>query len=355
MSDGAPSLRAFGESDGDLINLADRTVGFIGYGNQGRAQARNLRDSLREGPNSGGAEIVVGTLQDDSWAQAEADGFAVRPIAEAAEAADILLLLIPDEELPDVFPREIAPHLRPNDALVFASGYNLAFDRLEVPPDVDVLLLAPRMIGRQLRRLYERGDGFYSYLSVEQDASGRAWDTLLALAKGIGTLSTSGGGAFELSARNEAILDLYHEQGFGSLLGTAVLMMLEVGLQAGLPPEALVLDFYLSGEIAQTFQAMADVGFYEQSRLHSPTSQYGGMMRTLAMDREPIRRHLQQVMEEVRSGAFAKQWAAEREAGYESFERLRALAGEANPFSPIEARIRAALDEAQGRVRRTAE
>ncbi len=349
MSDGTPPLRAFGEGDGDLRHLSDRTVGFVGYGNQGRAQALNLRDSLRGEPREGGANIIVGTLEDDSWKQAEADGFPVRPIAEAAGAADVLLLLIPDEALPETFRGQIAPHLQQNDALVFASGYNLAFDRLDVRRDVDILLLAPRMIGRQLRQLYEQGRGFYSYVSVEQDASGHAWDILLALAKGIGTLSASGGGAFGLAARNEAILDLYHEQGFGSLLGTTMMLMLDVGLQAGLPPEALILDFYLSGEIAQTFQAMADIGFVEQSRLHSRTSQYGGMMRTIAMDREPIRQHLQRIMDEVSNGDFARQWAAEREDGYQNFERLRALAAEANPFSPIEARIRAALDEAHGR------
>ena len=350
MSANAPSLRAFGEADGDLAHLDGRNVSFIGYGNQGRAQALNLRDSLSARGGDARTGIVIGSLQDDSWRQAEADGFQVCSIAEAARAGNVLLLLVPDEGLPETFVSQIAPHLEPNDALVLASGYNLAFGGIAPPPDVDVLLLAPRMIGRQLRQLYEEGKGFYSYVSVERDASGRAWDTVLALAKGIGTLSASGGGAFELSARDEAVLDLYHEQGFGSLIGTTMFLMLEVGLQAGLPPEALALDFYLSGEAAQTFQAMADVGFYEQSRLHSLTSQYGGMMRTLGFDREPVRRHLLRIIEEVRSGAFARQWAAEKEAGYENFDRLRALAREANPFSPIEALVRAALEKAQGRA-----
>ena len=341
MSDATTPLRVFGKGDGDLSRLAEHTIAFIGYGNQGRAQALNLRDS-------GVGGIVVGTLQDDSWSQAETDGFPVQSMAEAAHAADILFLLIPDEELPEAFRGEIAPQLKPNDAIVLASGYNLAFDGLTPPADIDVMLLAPRMIGRQLRQLYERGEGFYSYLSVEQDASGNAWPILLALAKGVGTLS-SGGGAFELSARDEAILDLYHEQGFGSLLGTTFYLLLEVGIQAGIPPEALVLDLYLSGEVTQTMQAMADLGFFEQSKLHSRTSQYGGMMRTLAFDQQPIREHLQRIVDEVKSGAFARQWTAERETGYENFEKLRALAGSLNPFTPIEERLRAALQEAQGR------
>jgi len=337
------SLRAFGEADGDLGELAGRTIAIIGYGNQGRAQALNLRDSLQPA-----GDIVVGTLRDESWAQAEADGFDVRPVAEAAAAGDVLLLLIPDEDLAPVFDAEIRPHLKPHDAIVFASGYALAFGGLTPPPDVDVLLLAPRMIGRQLRELYTRGWGFYSYLSVEQEASGRAWPRLLALAKGVGTLR-AGGGGFELSAKDEALLDLFAEQGFGPILGSAVMLMLEVGTEAGLPAEALVLDLYLSGEMAQTFQAMAELGFYDQSLLHSLTSQYGGMMGTLSLDREPLRQHLQRAVERIRSGEFAREWSGERAAGYENFNRLRDLGRERNPFSLVEARIRGALAKAQGR------
>ena len=339
MTEAASVPRAFGGGDGDLSHLAGRTVGFIGYGNQGRAQALNLRDS-------GVRNIVIGTLRDDSWKQAEADGMAVRPIAEAAQAADVLLFLIPDEEQPTVFQAEIAPHLKPNDALVFASGYNLAFDSVTPPSNIDVMMLAPRMIGEKVRQLYEQGKGFYSYLSVEQDASGQAWPVLLALAKGIGTLRL---GALELSARDETVLDLFQEQGFGALLGSTIFLTLQVGIEAGLPPEAMVLDLYLSGEMAETFQAMAEHGFFDQSALHSRTSQYGGMTRSMALDREPIRQHLQKAMQEIKDGTFAREWAAEREAGSENFERLRALGREHNPFSPIEERLRAALRKAQAR------
>jgi ketol-acid reductoisomerase len=326
-------MRAFTEKDGDLNELAGRRVAVIGYGNQGRAQALNLRDS-------GVAGIVVGTLRDDSWSRAEADGFPVRDLAEAAAGADVLLLLLPDEEIPEVFESDIRPRLGPGGAIVLASGYALAFGGLAPPADADVLLLAPRMVGEKVRSRYERGDGFYSYVSVVQDASGRAWPLLLALAKGIGTLRR---GAFELSAREEAVLDLFHEQGFGSLIGGLVLTMLEVGRSAGLPEEALVLDLYLSGEAAETFAAMAERGFYEQSRLHSLTSQYGGMLRALELDRAPLRRHLERILTEVQSGEFARRWRAERDSGYKTFLGARELARFANPFSPIEARIRKAL------------
>jgi ketol-acid reductoisomerase len=331
-------MRCFGEADGDLRHLDGRSIAVLGYGNQGRAQALNLRDS--------GVSSIIGTLRDETWNEAERDGFSVSDIAQATRSSDIVMLLLPDEELPAVYSTEIAPNLAEGDAVVLASGYNLAVDRLALAPEIDVLMLAPRMIGRQMRELYRRGEGFYSYVSVEQDASGRAWPALLALAKGIGTLRA---GAFELSARDEAVLDLFHEQGFGSLLGATMMLLLEVGREAGLPDEALVLDYYLSGEMSETFHTMADLGFYEQSKLHSRTSQYGGMMRTIGIDREPIRKHLQQVMEDITTGAFAERWAAEQATGAENFERLRALGAEANPFSPIESRLRGLLAQAQER------
>ena len=339
MTEDAPAFRAFGDADGDLAELQDRTIAIIGYGNQGRAQALNLRDSGLE-------QVIIATRQDDSWAQAETDGFTPRSTGDAARDADILFLLIPDEELPAAFDSQIGPHLQPNDAIVVASGYNLAFNEVTPPSNVDVLMLAPRMIGRQMRHIYERGEGFYSYVSVEQDASGHAWPLVLALAKGIGTLRL---GAFELSARHETLLDLFAEQGFGALLGSLFYLMLDVGVKAGLPPEAVVLDLYLSGEMTETFEAMAELGFLKQARLHSLTSQYGGIMRSMALDREPMRRHLEMVMDELKSGAFARQWAAERKADYENFKRVQGLARGADPFSPIEERIHAALRDAQAR------
>jgi ketol-acid reductoisomerase len=127
------------------------------------------------------------------------------------------------------------------------------------------------------------------------------------------------------------------------VLGRTIALMLEVGAAAGIPTEALVLDLYLSGEIAQSLQAAADVGFYEQSRLHSLTSQYGGMMRAMELDAAPLRTHFARVLDEIESGAFARRWHEEREGGYAKFEQLRELARQANPFTPIEQRIQALL------------
>jgi ketol-acid reductoisomerase len=339
----APALRVFGERDGDLAALRERAIAFVGYGNQGRAQALNLRDSLAAAQID--APITVSALRDETWEQAERDGFKATPVREAVAAADIVFLLIPDEVLPEVFSGEIAPNLRDGAALVFASGYNLFYDAITAPPHTDVVLLAPRMIGEKVRELYERGEGYYSYLAVEQDATGNAWPTALALAKGIGTLKL---GALEISARQETIIDLYMEQGYGALYGRLVFEALAAAVEAGMPVEAMILELYLSGEMAETMHAMAEHGFVEQSRLHSPTSQYGGMTRSLRVDREALRKHLLTVLDEITSGAFAKEWAQERASGYANFERLRTLGTQHNPFTPAEARLRELLSRADG-------
>jgi len=335
------SLRVFGQGDGDLSHLRGQTVAFVGYGNQGRAQALNLRDSLRsEGIE---ASITISALRDKTWQHAERDGFDARSVADAVTAANVVFLLIPDEVLAEVFAAEIAPNLTPNASLVFASGYNLFYEAISVPDNVDVVLLAPRMIGEKVRELYERGEGYYSYLAVEQDASGDAWNTLLALAKGIGTLRL---GALEISAKQETIIDLFMEQGYGALFGRLVFETLAAAVEAGMPAEAMILELYLSGEMAETMHAMAEHGFVEQSRLHSPTSQYGGMTRSLRVDREALRKHLLTALEEISSGAFAKEWAEERASGYKNFENLRALGTQHNPFTPAEHRLRELLESA---------
>ncbi len=342
MSEG-PALRVFGQADGDLSSLAERTIAFVGYGNQGRAQALNLRDSLAAAGVR--APVTISALRDETWSRAEQDGFDVRTVADAVGAASIVFLLIPDEVLQPVFEAEIAPLLRPGSTLVFASGYNLFYETIAVPAEVDVVLLAPRMIGEKVRALFERGEGFYSYISVEKDATGNAWPTVLALAKGIGTLRL---GALEISARQETIIDLYMEQGYGALFGRLVFETLAAAVEAGMPAEAMILELYLSGEMAETMHAMAEHGFVEQSHLHSPTSQYGGMTRSLRVDREALRKHLLTALEEITNGDFAKEWEAERASGYKNFENLRDLGTQHNPFTPAEERLRKLFSQTSG-------
>ncbi|HMF19584.1 MAG TPA: NAD(P)-binding domain-containing protein [Gemmataceae bacterium] len=219
------SLRCFTEKDTD--GPVNEGVAILGYGNLGRSFALNLRDA-------GLRDVTIGNIEDDYAGTAHADGFRVQGIAEASRSADLVVMLLPDEIIPEIFAKEIVPNLSPGTGLVFASGYCLAYKLVVPPPGMDVLMLAPRMGVEIIRRRYQNGDGFHSFLSVEQDASGKAWQRLLGLAKAVGALRA---GAFALDARSEANLDLFIEQRLGAVVGFAIMSAFSIGVESGLPPE----------------------------------------------------------------------------------------------------------------------
>ena len=174
--------------------------------------------------------------------------------------------------IPDVFARDIVPVLRPGSAVVFASGYSLAFDLVHPPDTVDVLLVAPRMAGVSARTRYLAGEGFWACVGVEADRSSRARERMLGLADGIGALRA---GAIEMSAKTEATLDLFVEQTIGPLLGAAIMVAFEIGREAGISPEALVLEMYMSGEMEAVFRGFREIGFFRASEDHGPTAVFG--------------------------------------------------------------------------------
>lgn len=314
--------------------LGSLRIAVVGYGNQGRAQAINLRDS--------GATIRIGNLPDDYAKQATADGFEVVSIAEASAWADVLLLLIPDEVMAEVFERDIRGKLRPKSSLCFASGYAIAFGDIVPPTDCDLLLLAPRMIGRGVRDRFEKGDGFFSFAGVECDASGHAWNRLFALAHGIGTLRR---GILETSFRTEAELDLFNEQAFGPAFGRVLLGAMQTLLEAGYSPEAVLLEIYLSGEFAYICEDMAKTGLIGQLKHHSPTSQYGAISRGIKFLGVNIKRPMRKVLATIRSGGFAREWRNERRLGQPRFRLLRALALR-QPIGKLENSVRKRLNAA---------
>lgn len=299
------------DGDADLGVLDGRTVGILGYGNQGRAQARNLRDS--------GVEVVVGNVDDPYRAQAVEDGFAVVPIAEAAREADIVVLLVPDEVQPEVFDEQVAPHLAAGDALCFASGYNVHYGRIVPPAGVDVILVAPRMIGQAVRSLYRQGAGFPCLVAAHQDASGRAMATALALAKGIGATRF---GAFESSCEEETLIDLFAEQMLWPGILKLCLLYFEKLVAAGCDAEVVTTELYLSGEFVEIARAMITEGFFEQLKLHSHTSQYGQLSRADRMAPPELREVIDGAMAEIRDGTFAREWAAEQEEHLPTLRRL---------------------------------
>jgi len=302
------------DNDADLGALEDQTVALIGYGNQGRSQALNLRDS--------GVNLIIGNIQDHAAAKAHEDGFSVLGIAEACEQADVVMMLVPDEIMPEVFKTHVAPNLTPGKLVVFASGYNIAFNLITPPAHVDVALVAPRMIGVGVRETFVAGSGFPSFVGIHHDATGSAKARMLAIAKGIGSTRA---GCIEMSMHDEASLDLFTEQAFGPAFGRVLMTAIELLIEAGYPPEAVLLELYLSGEFAYSFDKMREVGMMKQMDFHSRTSQYGTVTRGarfMALG-EPIKEKMSEVLEEIQSGSFADEWSNQQPTATVLFDKIR--------------------------------
>ncbi|MFX1479028.1 MAG: ketol-acid reductoisomerase [Promethearchaeota archaeon] len=290
-------VNIFHEEDGDLSILNGKRIGIIGYGNQGRAQALNLRDS--------GLDVIIGNIEDTYKELAIKDGFSVQSISKTTQDSHIIFILIPDEIMKEVFEKEIQPEIQPNSALVFASGYNIGFNLLKPPVNTDILLLAPRMIGVGVRENFLKDEGFFSFIAIEQDATGHAKEILLGLAKGIGTLKK---GVIQLTFKQEAELDLFNEQAFGPAFGRVLLSSIYTLIEAGYPPEAVLVEMYMSGEMAYTYKKMADVGLIKQVDFHSQTSQYGAMSRGIRYRNLPLKPKMKKILYEIQSGEFTKEW-----------------------------------------------
>jgi ketol-acid reductoisomerase len=321
------------DEDGTLEAIAGKTLAIIGYGNQGRSQALNLRDS--------GQRVLVGNVDDAYAKTAREDGFEPLPIREAAARADAIFLLVPDEVMPEVYRRDVAPGLTPSKTLVFAHGYNVAFGLIAPPAGVDVVMIAPRMIGAGVRDTYVSGAGFPSFVGVHQDATGQARARMLALAKALGSLRA---GCIEMSFNDEATLDLFTEQAFGPAFGAVMSSAVNTLVEAGYPPEAVLLELYLSGEFAYSLEKGRELGMRRQHLLHSHTSQYGTITRAPRFFDlgGPLREKMAAILAEIRSGGFAREWSNDREAKLALLEKAREAA-EGMPIARWEDATRAAF------------
>jgi ketol-acid reductoisomerase len=299
------------DEDADLGRLRGRTVAVIGYGNQGRAQALNLRDS--------GIEVIIGNRNDEYREGIVQDGFAVWEIEDAVTRAEIVMLLIPDEVQGSVYAAFVAPYLRPNMTLDFGSGYNIHFGYIVPPKDVDVVLLGPRTVGIEVRSAFVRGSGAPADVAVWQDATGAAWPTVLALAKAIGATRS---GALKTTFAEETELDLFSEQAFWPVILDCLLTAYDVLVSRGYSKEAILMELFASGEPADIFRAMATEGVFEQMKYHSLTSRYGALSHRPGAAGAGLRRRMESVLDRLQDGSFAREWAAENQAGCSRFESL---------------------------------
>jgi ketol-acid reductoisomerase len=292
------------DSDADISVLAGARVAVVGYGNQGRSWALNLRDS--------GLDVVSCVRADASREQAETDGFAVHDVADASDA-DVICVLVPDDIIASL---PVTPG--PSACTIVASGYTLAFDRFT--PDGDVGMVAPRMLGPEVRRCYEEGGGFITAVGVHRDRTGHAMERVLAVAKAIGGLRE---GAIEMTAMQEAVLDLGVEQVLSPALTAVNNAFVATMLEHGIPLEAIVTELVLSGEVERTYRLMREVGYAIQSEFHSPTSQYGQLTRRGQFDHLDLRPTMERLTGDIESGRFADEWDAERDAGYPVLTKLK--------------------------------
>ena len=306
-------MKIFTDSDASLEPLAGKTAAILGYGNQGQAQALNLRDS--------GVSVLVGNRQDKYLEQARADGFEPMTIPEAAAAGDYLFVLTTDESQPEIWEAQIAPGLGAGNTLVWASGYNVGYDLIAPPPNVDVVMVAPRMTGNMVRSLFERGKGAMAQVAVHQDASGEAWARMMAVARGIGATRV---GVFESTFREEAELDLFAEQVVWAGLVAWFEECYKLGVEHGFSPELMVLELYASGEASEILGLMAQNGFYKQMTHHSTTSQYGTLSRAPHLLNDEIRAKMRQsLVGDIKGGAFAREWSQEQTGGAQVLADLK--------------------------------
>ena len=299
------------DGDADLNLLSGKTVGIIGYGNLGRPLANNLRDSR--------LRVMIGLREDETRDHARQDGFEPAEIERVVTRCHILLLMLPDVVLPEVYLERVSPYLQRGHLLVFASGYNIAFGFVEPPPFVDVGMIAPRTFGAAVRARYQDGSGFYSFVGVAQDASGSTLGTLLALAKAMGSLRA---GAIEVSLQQEAQLDLFVQQAILPAFQHVMTTAAELLLQQGYPAEAVMMDLIISGEFTDYLSRASENGLLHALRLSSLTGQYGIFSRLHRFKELKLDGLMEATLAEIREGEFAVEWSREYDNGYPHLSSL---------------------------------
>jgi ketol-acid reductoisomerase len=300
------------EKDGSLDRLKGRTVAIAGYGSQGHAHALNLRDS--------GVEVVVGLYAGSkSWKKAEAAGLKVMTVGEAARAADVTMILLPDHVQADLYDQEIAPHMTKGKTLMFAHGFNIHFDAIKPPADVDVTMIAPKAPGHRVRELFTEGVGVPALVAIHQNPSGEALENALAYALALGCLKA---GVIETTFREETESDLFGEQ---VVLCGGTAELIRAGFQtlvdAGYAPE--VAYFECLHELKLIVDLIYEGGLSYMRYSVSDTAEYGDYTRGPRIVNDQTRAEMKKILAEIQSGQFAREWIGENKAGRRKFLEMR--------------------------------
>ncbi|MEH2110696.1 ketol-acid reductoisomerase [Nostoc punctiforme NIES-2108] len=304
--------RMYYDEDANLDLLAGKTIAIIGYGSQGHAHALNLKDS--------GLNVIVGLYPGSkSVAKAEAAGLTVKNVADAANAADFIMILLPDEVQKTIYKNEIEPNLEEGNVLAFAHGFNIHFGQVVPPDNVDVVMVAPKGPGHLVRRTYESGEGVPALFAVYQDASGQARDRAMSYAKGIGGTRA---GVLETTFREETETDLFGEQavlcgGLSALIKAGFETLVEAGYQ----PE--LAYFECLHEVKLIVDLVVEGGLAKMRDSISNTAEYGDYTRGPRIVTEQTKAEMQKILSEIQSGQFAREFVLENQAGKPGFTAMR--------------------------------
>jgi ketol-acid reductoisomerase len=321
-------MKIYYDQDADLSLLADKTVAILGYGSQGHAHAQNLRDS--------GVKVVIGQRPGGpNWQLAKENGFTPMSAAEASAAADIIMILVPDQHQKALYEKDVLPHLKAGKMLMFAHGFNIHFQQIVPPADVDVTMVAPKGPGHLVRRVYTEGAGVPNLIAVHQNATGKAMELALAYAKGIGGTR---GGVLTTTFKEETETDLFGEQAV--LCGGASELVkagFETLCEAGYQPE--IAYFECLHELKLIVDLMYEGGLSRMRYSISDTAEYGDYSRGPRVVTDETRKEMKKILKEIQEGTFAKEFIVENMSGRAHFLSMRRINAE-HPIEKVGAKLR---------------